>query len=554
VCYIQQSITNAGRAHHLVSDALEKEDLHEWGKRMKSRGWNAHGCSLLLLVVLTVLFLLSPILAHASVAMVVTSRDGQRSAFTFSDFDDKRLIFELRLGKADRELDLRGVSFLQFSPYDSAAVAPVTDTLDVFTMADGKIARGIFHRMDDEKVYVLLEEGHREGTIQLSSLRQIAFSPTILDVDRREFGKGFNLFGDDIEVQIASFYGQEVETNIPVLQDSLVEGYVSALGHRIAASSKRPGLPYEFKVLNSGQVNAFTVGGGKIYVYRGLLEQMGSESELAGVIAHEIGHNVGKHTVRQLSKTLLMQGIVTATGELVKTRDKDLGQALEKVGGVVTYFTTLKYSRDDEREADFLAVYNLYAQGIDPRGMVSALETLKRNEPREPSKFEVFFATHPSLNERVDNTSSEMRKLSAEHCLKDSPAFKRMEDHLSTLPRPIARQVLLADTLHVAANVRLGWSCYIDISKLKNCVLKAKFWAHGGSGNDIRVLILDEMNYQNFWNGHPALPAYDSGVLTTGEASVPIAVTGTYYLVLDNTFSLFTKKAVVLNLWTEYTE
>jgi Zn-dependent protease with chaperone function len=503
-------------------------------------------------LVVPFLLLAFPAFAAAPV-LTVTGRDGHRETFAFDDFDNKRLMFQLKVGTKDRELDLLGVSAIQFPPHDTATVSPTSDSLDVFTMVDGKTVRGVFRRMDDQKVYANLVEGG-DKQLRLGSLRQIAFSPAVLDVDRREFGKGFNLFGDDIEVELAKGFASEIESDAEVLDDSKVEQYVSDLGLRVAASSKRPDLPYEFKVVNSGQVNAFTVGGGKVYVYRGLLEQMGSESDLAGVLAHEIGHNVGKHTVKQLSKTLLMKGIVGATGALVKTKNSEWGEALDGLGGAVTYFMTLKYSRDDEREADFLAVYNLHAQGMDPNGMVSAFEALKSNQAREPSKFEVFFQTHPSFEERIENTSTEIPRLKTANMRKDSPAFRAMKEHLLSLPRPIAKQVLLADTLSIEASVKRAWSWKIDTTVLKDCTLKGQFRAYGGSGNDIRVLVLDEMNYQNFWNGHKATALYDSGVLTTAEFKVPLSATGTYHLVLDNTFSMFTNKAVALNLVAEHTE
>jgi Zn-dependent protease with chaperone function len=489
----------------------------------------------------------------ASPLVTVTGRDGQRGPFTFDSFDNRRLTFELKVGKKDRELDLRGVSAIQFPPNDTASATTITDQLDVFTMVDGTTARGTFRRMDDKQVYATLPDG-KETTYRLASLRQVAFSTAILDVDRREFGKGFNLFDDEVELQIAAMNSQQIETDVPVLQDSLVESYVNELGMRLAASSKRPRLPYDFKVLNSGEVNAFTIGGGRVYVYRGLLEQMNSESELAGVLAHEIGHNVGKHTVRQISTTLLMQGIVGATGELVKTKNKDLGDALKSVGGAMVYFTTLKYSRDDEREADYLGVYNLYAQGMDPHGMVSAFQTLKQNEAAEPSKFEVFFQTHPSLDERIENTSGELAKLSSTNMRKDSPAFHAMEDHLHTLPRPIAKQVLMADTIRSVAGVKRAWAWKIDTSALKNADFEGTFRAYGGSGNDIRLLVLDDMNFQNYWNGHQARALYDSGVLTTTQFEVPLTASGIYHLILDNTFSFAANKAVVLNFALAHTE
>ena len=489
----------------------------------------------------------------ASPLVTVTTRDGLRQTFSFSDFDDKHLSFDLQLGKKDREIELRGISLIQFPPSDSVG-APVTpDSLDLFTMVDGAVVKGIFRRMDDQKVYATLVPGG-DKQLRISSLGQVAFGTGILDVDRREFGKGFNLFGDGVEGQLAGLNAQGIEADVPVLEDSVVEGYVSELGQRIATSSKRPQIKYDFKVLNSSEINAFTLGGGKVYVYRGLLEEMGYESELAGVLAHEVGHNVGKHTVRQMSKTLLMQGIVAATGELVKTKSSDLGAALEQLGGVLTYFKTLKYSRDDEREADFLGVYNLYALGIDPNGMTSMFESLKRREGSDPSRLEVFFQTHPSFKERIENTGGEIRKLKLENMKKDSPAFRNMKERLGSLPRPIARQVLLADTLQIGAGERKAWEIKIDTDAMKNCVLTGAFRAYGGSGNDIRVLILDEMNYQNFWNGHKASPMYDSGVLTTSTMKVPVPESGVYHLILENTFSVLSGKVVILSLLAEYAE
>src|SRR6266849_5427116 len=82
-------------------------------------------------------------LAAADPAITVTTRDGQRQAFTFSDFDNKRLTFVLRLGKKDRQLDLRCVAAIQFPSSDTTAAAPSADSLDVFTMVDGKTFRGV---------------------------------------------------------------------------------------------------------------------------------------------------------------------------------------------------------------------------------------------------------------------------------------------------------------------------------------------------------------------------------------------------------------------------
>lgn len=497
-----------------------------------------------------------PALAGSHPSLTVLTRDGKRQTYAFSDFDGKRLTFELKLGKQDREIGLREIGCFAFAALDSsAAVAHSRDSLDNFSMLDGRSLRGILRAMDTDELQVLLEgEGLKAKKLVLSSVAQVSFGSGILDVDRREFGTGFNLFGDDTEVELAKGMAAEIDSEVPALSDPAVSAYVDSLGRALAQASKRPGIPYTFTVLDSRQVNAFTVGGGRVYVYRGLLEQMGSEGELAGVLAHEIGHNVGRHPARQLSKTLLMQGIISAGGELLKSRSQDLGTAFESLGGVLAYLKTLKFSRDDEREADYLAVYNLYQQGLDPRGLVSALETLKRNEAGEPTRFEVFFQTHPSLTERIENTSGELPKLDLSHLRTDSTRFRTMESRLAGRPWPTLHQRLISDSLVVKASTSRTYTVPIDTTVTRECVFRGRVVASGGSGNDIRVLVLDETNYLNWSNGHAAKPLYDSGKVTVAEVSARVGATGKYFLVLDNGFSLLTDKVVKIGVYAEYKE
>lgn len=498
---------------------------------------------------------LAPRASHAGapVSIVVTTRDGRQQAVEFRRYDAKKLVFKFRTGKSDFEVPLRGIAAIQFPPVNPSLSPLASGPQDVMTGRDDKPFRAVLMDMDGRKVHARMSDGS-ERDIDLAWFRNVVFSLDVYDVDRRTFGGGFNLFGDASESQMAAVSGKQVEAGVPILADTLVENYVGALGRRIAAASKRPDLPYEFHVLNSGQINAFTVGGGRVYVYRGLLEQMGDESELAGVIAHEIGHNVGRHTVKQASRTLLMNGIVAVTGEVVAGGDAKTKAMFDRLGGAAVYFGTLKYSRDDEREADYLGVYNLVEMGIDPHGMVSAFETLKKNEGKSPAAYEVFFQTHPALDERIANTQGELDKFDPGKLEKDTPAFRRMMAHLATLPRPVAREKLLDDTLAVAAATRAQRSWTIDPAKAPNGKFCGTFRAYGGSGNDIRVLFLDDVNYLNYCNNHPAKPLYDSGVRTAGEWALPVTVQGTYHLVFENSFSFLTPKNVLVHCWLEYTE
>ncbi|MCI0404760.1 MAG: M48 family metalloprotease, partial [candidate division Zixibacteria bacterium] len=223
------------------------------------------------------------------IALKIATRSGQGLVYNFSDFDDKRLTFEFKLGKQEREVALRDIQAIYFDTTSSSSQNSA-DTLDIFSLKDGNTLRGIFKKMESNEVKAtILENGLKEKKIPTVSLNKIDFSQNILDVDRREFGKGFNLFGKDIELELANGFASDIEKEAPPMDDTLVNNYVDRLGKKIAAFSKRTDLDYQFKVINSNEINAFTIGGGKVYVYRGLLEHVDNESELAGVLAHEIG-------------------------------------------------------------------------------------------------------------------------------------------------------------------------------------------------------------------------------------------------------------------------
>lgn len=489
--------------------------------------------------------------------MTISTRDGHSGTLSFAGFDKKRLTFKLKADKQDRELPLQEIASIVLAPTDSAASpGPRPDSLDIISLRDGHFLLGVFRRMDEKHTYMNLSTSDQETSeLDNERIRQIAFGARILDVDRREFGKGFNLIGRDIEVALGANFASDVEQASPVVADTLVENYVSVLGKSIAAASKRQDLDYSFEVINSRVVNAFTVGGGKVFVYRGLIEQMSNEAELAGVLAHEIGHNVGKHTAKQLSDNLLMQGLVSGASALLAGGDQKRKETYQKAGGAIAYFTTLKFSRDDEREADFLATYNLYQLGYDPRAMVSMFETLRRVAGNDPSALEVFFQTHPSPAERIENTGTELPKLrNLDQLRKDSPQFDAMKTHLVSLPWPTLRHDLAAEQTRVPANGYLTYTLTLDTRVFKECMLKGHFVAAGGSGNDIRVLLFDPTNFLNWKNGHQASVMYNSGVITAADMSVPIGQPGQYFLVLDNRFSAFTEKAVSVQDFIEYKE
>ncbi len=182
--------------------------------------------------------------------------------------------------------------------------------------------------------------------------------------------------------------------------DPQLSAYVSEVGQRLAAVSDRK-LPYEFHVLNNSSPNAWALPGGKIVLNRGLLTELDSEAEMAAVLGHEITHAAAKHTARNLSRGMLLQGAVMAT--VLATQDKDYAQLAELGAGIGAQLVTQKYGRDAEREADYYGMKYMSRAGYDTQGAVDLQETfVKLSEGKQQNWLTGLFASHPPSQERVD--------------------------------------------------------------------------------------------------------------------------------------------------------
>jgi predicted Zn-dependent protease len=204
------------------------------------------------------------------------------------------------------------------------------------------------------------------------------------------------------EVQLGRDYSRQVNQQLPMVTDRATNEYINRLGRQIASRADQRGIPYTFYVVNSDGVNAFAIPGGHIYVNRGLIERADNVSELAGVLGHEIGHVVERHSIERMQKaqnanTLL--GVVY--GVLLRRQPSGVEQAGVQVAGGAVF---AGYSRDAEREADRVAVPYLVASGINPNGLPSFFQELMSERQRNPSRVEGWFSTHPLEQERINNT------------------------------------------------------------------------------------------------------------------------------------------------------
>jgi predicted Zn-dependent protease len=160
--------------------------------------------------------------------------------------------------------------------------------------------------------------------------------------------------------------------------------YVNEIGQRLAMVSSRNQIPYTFQIVRDDSINAFATSGGFVYLNTGLLKAANSEAELAGVVAHEIGHIVGRHSVNRMREITLANGIVGALGV-----DQD---DLVNIGVQLALF--LPNSRTAEYEADELGYVNLGQAGYDQRGLIAFMEKLNSGTPE-------FFSSHPDPDNRV---------------------------------------------------------------------------------------------------------------------------------------------------------
>ncbi len=226
------------------------------------------------------------------------------------------------------------------------------------------------------------------------------------------------------EIAIGRQAAAQVEQKAPILKDSRIQAYISSLGHELARQSSRPHLPWRFRVIEDKNINAFALPGGFIYVHSRILELASSEAELAGVIAHEIGHIEGFHHKTQLERAMRYR---LGLGVLGAVAGQGSGADYAMIAGkLLAQGQLTKYSREAEADADRRGVNILYKAGFDPMAMSRFLENLVRLDRRQPGILSGFFRDHPAARDRVASTRAQARSLPATGHRPDSPDFLEM--------------------------------------------------------------------------------------------------------------------------------
>ena len=218
------------------------------------------------------------------------------------------------------------------------------------------------------------------------------------------------LIGTQQEIEIGKGVAKDLEKQYGLVNDPELQARVARIGASLAAVSDRKDLPYSFKVLNSKEVNALAIPGGFIYVFKGLTDYMPSDQELAGIIGHEVGHVVKKHTVVQIERSL-------AVGVLFAILFGKSNVAI--LGDLVSNALMAGYSREAEREADALGVLHTMRAGYNPYSSLIGMEKLEALS--EKSNYGLF-STHPDTANRIKAIREQIN-----NDFKVTPSVKEME-------------------------------------------------------------------------------------------------------------------------------
>jgi predicted Zn-dependent protease len=216
------------------------------------------------------------------------------------------------------------------------------------------------------------------------------------------------LVSEQQEIAMGLEADKQVVQQIGLYPDQQLQSYVERLGRQIAADSERPNLQWTFKVVDDPAVNAFALPGGHIYVTRGLLSHLSTEAELVSVLGHEVGHVTARHSVEQMSKAQLAQ-IGLIAGMIFRPELANYSDLASS--GLQLMF--LKYSRDDERQADDLGLRYVLREGYDPRQMADVFETLRRVSSKEEKGAKVpnWLSTHPAPEDRYQHINAQVAKM-----------------------------------------------------------------------------------------------------------------------------------------------
>ena len=274
----------------------------------------------------------------------------------------------------------------------------------------------------------------RKPSVGLACLALAALVMAACSVNPATGKRQINMIGEEQEIQMGKEADAQIVASMGLYDDAETQAYVSRLGKELAAHSERPNLPWTFRVVDDPTVNAFALPGGYIYITRGIMTHLTSEAELVGVLGHEIGHVTARHSVNQMSKAQLANiGLVGAS-----IFAPEAAQSFGQLAGAGLQLAFLKFSRDDERQADELGLRYMTQNNYDPREMATVFQVLERvsSEGSDGGKLPGWMSTHPSPGNRVELVNRQIQSASLTGAKVNDEAYLEHIDGMVFGPDP----------------------------------------------------------------------------------------------------------------------
>lgn len=272
------------------------------------------------------------------------------------------------------------------------------------------------------------------------------------------------------EIELGKELHEKIMASTPIYQDEVLQAYVNEIGQKIIKNSHRPELSYTFTIIDSPDINAFALPGGYIYINRGLLGFLQSEAQMAAVLAHEVGHVTGRHSVKQ--DTARKGSSVVTVLSVLTTGNSMIGDVTDLWGTAAV----MGYGREMELEADSLGAEYLYNMGYNPNAMIEVIGVLKdqekfsrrmaRESGKETATYHGVFSTHPRNDQRLQEVVGKAGELSADKAGNDHRDRYREKieglivgiNYQATTAKAVANNTYSHSKLGFSINFPKGWN------------------------------------------------------------------------------------------------
>ena len=249
----------------------------------------------------------------------------------------------------------------------------------------------------------------------------------------------YNNLSDDEEIALGRDFDRRIAAEAQIIHNPIIDKYLNGIVADMARASQRPNLPYNVQFINAYEVNAFSTAGGFLYLYRGLVQTIDTEGEMAATLSHEVGHIVARHAVNKMILVLKAKQVWEQVRDNLLKNSQAVEAIIERLGGALAVLGLLKYEREQEYEADMLGFYEMLRAHYQPAKFIDLFrkfEELERKSGGHPSPY---LSDHPPSPDREARIRQELTQVQVPPgARQDSLSFRAFKAAMALLPQPPA--------------------------------------------------------------------------------------------------------------------